>query len=303
MLSAMQDIQSTYGGGSITEPQLEAVFRKWLPVQSASCNARLDQFFPEWWDTSFPTGGANTVNKPKVTGPGLNGTGFVCGTVDPATPNGNDGWYTGDVSVTWQGFGAQPFAKTGCDDGAVAEGVVTRSCSVSTTTAPVLSSGAVSETVKHDSRPPVITYTGNAGDYTVDQTVAIQCSASDPAPGSGLDSDTCSDVNAPAYTFALGSHLLSATAEDVAGNVGNGSTTFTVSVTFPSLEALVARFSTDPDVTAGLNDKLAAAAAARSARTRGNLLDAFGSQVRAQTGKALTAEQAALLLQLADALR
>jgi len=303
MISAMQDIQSTYGGNNITEQQLEGKFRSWLPVPSASCNARLDQFFPEWFDTAFPTGGANTTNKPKITGPGLNGTGFVCGTVDPATPNGRDGWYTGDVSVIWQGFGAQPFAKTGCDDGSVAEGVVTRSCSVTTTAAPILSSGAVSETVKHDSRPPVITYTGNAGSYTVDQSVSIQCSASDPTPGSGLDSDTCSDVDAPAYTFTLGSHTLSATAEDVAGNVGSGSTTFTVSVTFPSLANLVTRFSTNPDVTAGLNDKLAAAAAAKSAKTRGNLLDAFASQVRAQTGKALTAEQAAILLRLSDALR
>jgi hypothetical protein len=110
-------------------------------------------------------------------------------------------------------------------------------------------------------------------------------------------------VDAPAYTFTLGSHTLSATAEDVAGNVGSGSTTFTVSVTFPSLANLVTRFSTNPDVTAGLNDKLAAAAAAKSAKTRGNLLDAFASQVRAQTGKALTAEQAAILLRLSDALR
>ncbi len=303
MISAMKDIQSTYGGGNVTEQQLEDAFRGWLPVQSASCNARLDQFFPQWWDTSFPTGGPNTTNKPKITGPGLNGTGFVCGTVDPATPTGHDGWYTSDVSVTWQGFGAQPFAKDGCEDGAVAEGVVTRSCSVTTTTAPILTSGAVSETVKHDSRPPVITYTGNAGSYTVDQTVAIQCSANDPTPGSGLASDTCSDVDAPAYTFALGSHTLSATADDVAGNVGDGSTTFTVSVTFPSLENLVTRFSANPDVTAGLNDKLAAAAAAKSAKSRGNVLDAFANQVRAQTGKALTAEQAAILLQLSDALR
>jgi hypothetical protein len=110
-------------------------------------------------------------------------------------------------------------------------------------------------------------------------------------------------VDAPAYTFALGSHTLSASAEDVAGNVGDGSTTFTVSVTFTSLEALVTRFSTNPDVTAGLNDKLAAAAAAKSANTRGNQLDAFAHQVAAQTGKALTAEQADLLLQLSDALR
>ena len=71
---------------------------------SASCNARLDQFFPEWWDTAFPTGGANTTNKPKLSGPGLNGTGFVCAQVTPATPDGKNGWYTGNVSIDWQGY-------------------------------------------------------------------------------------------------------------------------------------------------------------------------------------------------------
>ena len=102
----MKDIQSTYGGGNITEPQLEAVFRKWLPCSSASCNARLDQFFPQWFDTAYPSGGANTTNKPALTGPGLNGTGFVCAQVAPASPNGANGWYTSPPTVTWQGYGA-----------------------------------------------------------------------------------------------------------------------------------------------------------------------------------------------------
>ena len=132
--------------------------------------------------------------------------------------------------------------------------------------------------------------------------MSIQCHASDPDPGSGLASSACADVSAPAYTFALGSHTLSASAEDVAGNVGSGSTTFTVAVTFASLQTLVARFSTNPDVTRGLNDKLAAAAAAKNANTRASQLQAFANQVRAQTGKALTAEQAQLLLGLAEPL-
>ena len=158
MISAMQDIQSTYGGGSVTEPQLEAIFHKWLPVGSASCNSRLDQFFTEWWDTPYPAGGANTTNKPKVTGPGLNGTGFVCAQVAPAAPNGQNGWYTSAPTVTWQGFGAPAFTKTGCVDGPVAvEGISTLSCSVTTDAAPILSSGPVSETVKLDSVAPTTT--------------------------------------------------------------------------------------------------------------------------------------------------
>lgn len=65
---------------------------------------------------------------------------------------------------------------------------------------------------------------------------------------------------------------------------------------------LVARFSTNPDVTSGLNDKLTAAAKAKTAAQRAQLLSAFANQVRAQTGKALTAEQAGILLELAEAL-
>jgi hypothetical protein len=67
--------------------------------------------------------------------------------------------------------------------------------------------------------------------------------------------------------------------------------------------SVVASYSTDHDVTAGLCDKLAAAAAALNATSRGQQIEAFDNQVRAQTGKALTQEQAATLTELADALR
>ncbi|MFC0552638.1 alpha-L-rhamnosidase C-terminal domain-containing protein [Planotetraspora thailandica] len=74
-------------------------------------------------------------------------------------------------------------------------------------------------------------------------------------------------------------------------------------VTFQSLQQLVTYFSTDPNVTEGLNDKLQAAAAAKSAVVRGNQLNAFANQVKAQTGKALTPDKAQILLMLATALR
>ena len=42
--------------------------------------------------------------------------------------------------MTWQGFGASAFTKTGCLDGPVTtEGVNTLSCDVTTTSAPVFS--------------------------------------------------------------------------------------------------------------------------------------------------------------------
>lgn len=87
-------------------------------------------------------------------------------------------------------------------------------------------------------------------------------------------------------------------------HVGAGTFEFnSAPVTFSALKTLVATFSTNPSVTTGLNDKLTAAAAAKNARTRGNQLDAFITQVKMQTGKAITASQAELLITLANALR
>ena len=149
----------------------------------------------------------------------------------------------------------------------------------------------------------MVTYTGNAGSYTVDQTVAIHCAATDPSPESGVASTTCADINGPAYSFGLGSHTYSASAEDVAGNIGSGSTTFTVEVTYPSLETLVSRFATSSDVAHGLNDKLTAASDARTTTARANQLDAFENQLGAQTGKTITTEQASTLVTLEQALR
>ncbi len=67
---------------------------------------------------------------------------------------------------------------------------------------------AHTQAIRIDKTPPTVTYTGNAGTYTVDQTIAITCTAADPhnangTPGSGLASTTCANVNAPAYTFPL----------------------------------------------------------------------------------------------------
>ncbi len=71
-IGAMKQIQHDFGGGTITEAQLENVFHQWLPNQSAACHTKLDQFFTQWFDTAYPSPN-NAVNKPQVTGPGLNG--------------------------------------------------------------------------------------------------------------------------------------------------------------------------------------------------------------------------------------
>jgi hypothetical protein len=71
---ALQQIQRRYGGGHITEAQLEAGFGRWLPNRSAGCASRLRTFFTQWFDTAYPAGGG--AHRPQLTGPGLPGTGF-----------------------------------------------------------------------------------------------------------------------------------------------------------------------------------------------------------------------------------
>ena len=103
----------------------------------------------------------------------------------------------------------------------------------------------------------------------------------------------------------LGTNTRSASATDKAGNIGSGSTTFTVGVTFDSLCTLSATLSTDSAVDKGLCDKLLAAKAAAAKndiKTKNNSLNAYRQQVAAQSGKAVTKQQATLLTALSKAL-
>jgi len=84
-----------------------------------------------------------------------------------------------------------------------------------------------------DKVAPTVTYSGNAGTYTVDQQVVITCTPGDSL--SGIAGSTCANVNASAASLGLGPHTLSATATDKAGNTGAGSTIFTVVATPASL--------------------------------------------------------------------
>jgi hypothetical protein len=155
-------------------------------------------------------------------------------------------------------------------------------------------------TAKIDKTAPTVTYSGNAGSYSVDQQVQITCAPGDAL--SGVDSSTCQTISAPAYSFGLGKHSYSATATDKAGNSGNGSTSFTVTITSSSLQALINRFCTDPNVAASLDQDAANIAHAPNANAKAGILQGFTQLVQAQTGKSLTSDQANLLITLANAL-
>ena len=194
-------------------------------------------------DTSRPA--TSAALSPAPNGAGWNKTNVTLN-LSATDPDG-----VGDVAaVHYSAAGAQPIAATSVAGSSAslvvtAEGVT--SVSYFATDKAGNAEAPHTQEVRIDKTLPTITYAGNAGTHTVDQTVAITCTAVDPAnangsQGSGLASSTCANTNAPAYSFPLGPNSLSASVTDVAGNVGSGSTTFTVQVTSSSLCNLTARF-------------------------------------------------------------
>jgi hypothetical protein len=135
---------------------------------------------------------------------------------------GDNGWYTSDVAVTFTVADPEsPITSPACAASSLTTDSEGATFTCSATNDAGLSASA-SVTVKRDATKPTIGYTGNTGDYTVDQSIAITCTAGDEM--SGLATNTCQDVTGAAYMFALGSHTYSASATDNAGN-GNLATT------------------------------------------------------------------------------
>lgn len=143
--------------------------------------------------------------------------------------------------------------------------------------------------IKIDLTAPTVSYAGNAGTYTLDQQVYITCSASDSL--SGIGSTTCQTISGPASSFALGINTFSATATDNAGNSSSTSTSFEVVASFDGLCDLVKQFVSKNGIEKALCGKLEA-----------GHVGPFINQVQAQSGKAMTVEQAQILIQLAQQL-
>ena len=151
---------------------------------------------------------------------------------------GDAGWYTSNVTVSWSITSA--LSASSCPPTTLTAN--TAGAIVSCTSTSGAGSTSASVTIKIDKAPPLITFSGNAGSYTVAQSVNISCSAVDPAPGSGIASSSCPGAHGPAWTFGLGTTLLNASATDVAGNSASASTGFTVTVTPASLCTLTDTF-------------------------------------------------------------
>lgn len=226
-----------------------------------------------------------------ATAPVIEGT--VAGT------EGANGWYTSDVSVSWSVTDAESAitAQEGCDPVVLTEDTAGETVTCSATSAGGTSSESLN--VKRDTAAPTVTFTGNAGTYTVDQEISISCAAQDSL--SGVAADTCSDIVGPAYSFVWGTNEVTASATDNAGNVGDGTATFEVQVTTEGISALITQFVAQKGVANALIVKLNDLQQGNPEAVAGKLA-AFVNHVQAQTGKQLTPEQADLLIRLVGSL-
>jgi Tol biopolymer transport system component len=181
-------------------------------------------------------------------------------TPNGGNPNGQNAWFvtapvTGTVTADARNTGGGNISTIDCGSLALTtsglgtptasgtfsiatDGITHISCTA--TDSAGNTSTAVTKDVKLDRGLPTVTYAGNTGSYGVLDTVAITCTPSDTV--SGIGSSTCSNLNAPGWTFGAGAHTLQATATDRAGNTGSGSTSFTVNVAIGGLCQLTTQF-------------------------------------------------------------
>jgi hypothetical protein len=224
----------------------------------------------------------------------------------PTTDANGAGWYNTPVTIHWTcGDTGGAGVATCPEDHAISTEGTNQTASGTVTDNAGNSATATSDPgVNIDLTAPTITYSGNQGSYTVDQTIAISCTAADAL--SGIASTDCQAISGSAASFGVGSHAISSTATDQAGNTGTGTVTFTVGVTYGSL----CRLSEQDAGTSRSGQQLCAALKLaalgqrlHNSRMETAALNSYILLVQTQRGRGLTAGEAATLIQLAQSLR
>ncbi len=200
---------------------------------------------------------------------------------------GNNGWYTSSVTVHFTcADGGSGIASCAADQTLSVQGANTSAAGTATDAAGNTSAASNTVSANIDGVAPTITFTGNAGSYSVDQQVNITCSTGDAT--SGVASSTCPGATGPAYALGVGSHTLNASATDMAGNQNTASSTYTVTVNSDNICALVQRWVSQKGVANSMCQQL-----------KNRAYGAFINHVNAQSGKFVSAPNAAVLVSLA----
>ena len=150
-------------------------------------------------------------------------------TANVSGTQGANGWYTSDVTITWNITGnlSQIKSKSGCDRQVLTEDTTGKSYTCQITT----NRGSVSKsvTVKRDATPPKITIVSpeNGGSYSLGQTVKAQYSCTDSTSGT----KDCQGTKANGDYIDLssaGTDNFTVLANDQAGNSSETSISYTV---------------------------------------------------------------------------
>ncbi|MEH7226079.1 hypothetical protein V7112_19880 [Bacillus sp. JJ1566] len=233
---------------------------------------------------------------------------------DPV-PNEN-GWTNSDTvisitadnaySITYSAVGAQAVDQVTVKGNAVQVPIIQEG--ITTLTYYATNFSGVKEEpqtleVSIDKTAPVVQFVAQP-EYSVSETIEISCKASDLM--SGLTEDPCTGllIERPAYEFEPGSHDITVTAEDKAGNKANTTFTFQVTLTYEGLVELARQFAgKDTGLADALSSKLENAQDAEESgntNAKAGMIQAFINQAEAQSGKKLTEEQAQILINLAS---
>lgn len=149
-------------------------------------------------------------------------------TLNPMTPDGNNGWYTSDVSLTWWVIdsGSGLASTTGCDPVTVSTDQLATNYRCSARDFAGNTGGPVTATIKREATAPVVSLVGGPADtasyYYGAVPVAPTCAADDVTSG------LVAACSVSGYSNEVGTHTVTATATDNAGNVASSSATFTV---------------------------------------------------------------------------
>jgi hypothetical protein len=150
-----------------------------------------------------------------------------------------------------------------------------------------------------DKTDPSVSITG-ARAYQLHEQVEVHCSASDSL--SGIASSTCTDVSAPAWSIAPGSHTASGTAVDNADNDASASASYSVSVTTAGVCGLIKQWVPNRLIAHVLCAKLELAQHLKGTWLRA-LANALISSVKSTISGMSGVQNKAILLGLVEALR
>jgi len=212
------------GGPTQTHPLLEgsvAIGAGILSVCVGTDVKGIDQRGYVRSTTACDVGAYDTTGTPDLTAPSIQAT------FDPSVPDGDNGWFTSDVTLTWNVADNESpgtVVKHGCVDQNITsdQEKTTFTCLASSIGG---MSGSISLTIGRDATPPQVTVVGveDGATYTLGAVPPASCVTADATSGVATNA-ILSSTGGPRGSVTV----TCSGAKDFAGNVGSTSVTYSV---------------------------------------------------------------------------